>query len=523
MSNAMLTSITVENFKSHKQPTTIKLSPLTVLVGPNNSGKSTIVQALLLLKQTLEFPRVEMPLHLQGTVEASSLRELTYGWPKGESFPGPRIAVRWNSNIPSQTLIEELGAVTFGVVVDRVGRGWLEDFGANEFFNTDTSLDLRFSQLDGRLILESIELVCYKPNQKKQLLNFQFIRSLDGSFSFLCNGEAGQSVEVNLDHFIPYVSVRGIGPRDKQRAWVNAFKAVFSSPLDDLKLILKNFHYLSSARALQPSIYRYAGAPPEGVGASGEMAAQLLQASSDKRVLYFLPSDVEGFDSVGVRVDGLHSAVSSVLRDLGVVPPLSIESIGDLGFRLLFGQATLQHVGRGLTYLLPIIEMGLIGDPTLFNAQPGREGLFNDTNFSVCAFEEPEAHLHPALQSRLADWFVALSLARRQTIVETHSDHIVRRIRALAAKSEPNGFMEFWFQESVSVIEVVQVGDVSYAAESAISAAGGMESWPKDFMGQAQEVEQEIYLAGLAKEEKVDSELPEVAHSANDEPYEPSN
>lgn len=78
MSNARLTEIAVERFKSHGAETRVGLSPLTVLVGPNNGGKSTIVQALLLLQQTLHFPRVEVPLHLAGAVDANSLRELTY-------------------------------------------------------------------------------------------------------------------------------------------------------------------------------------------------------------------------------------------------------------------------------------------------------------------------------------------------------------------------------------------------------------------------------------------------------------
>lgn len=39
----MLTSITVRNFKSFGEEQTIPLQPITVLVGPNNSGKSNLV------------------------------------------------------------------------------------------------------------------------------------------------------------------------------------------------------------------------------------------------------------------------------------------------------------------------------------------------------------------------------------------------------------------------------------------------------------------------------------------------
>jgi predicted ATP-dependent endonuclease of OLD family len=43
---AILKSLTVENFKSIKDPVRINFKPITLLFGPNNAGKSTIIQAL---------------------------------------------------------------------------------------------------------------------------------------------------------------------------------------------------------------------------------------------------------------------------------------------------------------------------------------------------------------------------------------------------------------------------------------------------------------------------------------------
>ena len=49
--------------------------------------------------------------------------------------------------------------------------------------------------------------------------------------------------------------------------------------------------------------------------------------------------------------------------------------------------------------------------------------------------EEPEANLHPVLQSKLADMFVdATNNFNVQIIVETHSEYIVRRMQFLVAK-----------------------------------------------------------------------------------------
>ncbi|SAL26106.1 recombination protein F [Caballeronia udeis] len=74
MAKAKLQSLTIENFKSYKEPTTITFGGLTVLIGRNNSGKSSAIQALLLLKQTLALAREDVSLHLGGAVEAFSLR-----------------------------------------------------------------------------------------------------------------------------------------------------------------------------------------------------------------------------------------------------------------------------------------------------------------------------------------------------------------------------------------------------------------------------------------------------------------
>src|SRR2546426_299286 len=49
-----ITRITVAGFKSISQEQSIEIRPLTILAGANSSGKSSMMQPLLLLKQTLE-------------------------------------------------------------------------------------------------------------------------------------------------------------------------------------------------------------------------------------------------------------------------------------------------------------------------------------------------------------------------------------------------------------------------------------------------------------------------------------
>src|SRR5215831_15213146 len=61
-----ITSLSVSGFKSIVEEQTLEVRPLTLLAGANSSGKSSMMQPLLLLKQTLEAPYDPGPLLLNG-------------------------------------------------------------------------------------------------------------------------------------------------------------------------------------------------------------------------------------------------------------------------------------------------------------------------------------------------------------------------------------------------------------------------------------------------------------------------
>ena len=74
---AKITALTVRGFKSIHDETTIQIRPLTVLAGANSSGKSSMIQPLLLLKQTLESPYDPGPLLLNGpNVKFTEVKQL---------------------------------------------------------------------------------------------------------------------------------------------------------------------------------------------------------------------------------------------------------------------------------------------------------------------------------------------------------------------------------------------------------------------------------------------------------------
>jgi hypothetical protein len=264
--------------------------------------------------------------------------------------------------------------------------------------------------------------------------------------------------------------------------------------------------YLGAMRDSPPFFYARTTVPPPEICASGEYAAQLLRARQSDLVHYLPPLGTESSESdipPNVLARPLMIAMNDVLQRMGIDIALKVEDVLDVGFKLLFGRANVQHVGRGLSYLYPVIQLGLMADPLRFNEMkedvPLKDYLAACDRYTHCAFEESEAHLHPKLQSMLAHWLVAQAMSNRRLIVETHSDHLVRRLRGLVARARPGSILEKWLLANVSIVEVEQADGQSTVHTSRLTRDGSLERWPADFMDEATDEEHAIYDASLDK------------------------
>lgn len=511
MSRAKLLSVSLERFKSYGTVTEFELKPLTVVVGRNNSGKSTVIQALLLLKQSLKQPNSSVPLHLEGLVDALSLRELTTNWPTElTATTGPRIRLKWSAAVDVQRFLRDAKNPQREELSKHTGIQFTE---SQRSASVITTLDLSFGEVSGQPTLGAFHLASAPSEFSSHGVDVWGSRDANQEWIFDWSfGEErlvrSTKLEVGVDKFVPYAAIdrRNVGPRDRQRAFHNAFLLLFSEPLEDLTRALESMTYLRSIREAPPSVYRPGSGSSDEIGVSGEEAAKLLHARKTDCVHYPRPLKVEASAAhVPTQIEQrpLLDAVNDVLTELGVAGTVRIDDIRDVGFRLLFGNATLQHVGRGLTYLLPIIEYGLITDPLRWKKSDARtidEYLAALDHFTLAAIEEPEAHLHPKVQSRLAHWLVALAMSGRRLIVETHSDHFVRRLRGIAARAAPGSALEQWIKDNVAIYMVEQGDDgMSTAKRATLTNVGRIDAWPSDFMDEATDEERAIADAALDK------------------------
>jgi hypothetical protein len=519
MNNAKLLAITIERFKSFEHNTRVELAPLTIIVGRNNSGKSTLIQSLLLLKQTLRDVNPEVMLRLDGTVEAFNLRELTFGWPAAEDprpgfenepdrTHGPIITVEWECEVDIENAIAQLGGADLGNLAKRSGIKWLASPPVHGVLRT--TMTLKTVDIDGTAEISSVALTSGEGEQQTKI---EILVSDDPKNLLSWNGEFAYDIDVELDHFIPrlHIDRSRLGKRDRQRAWHNAFLVVFAPPLQSLKELLAEMHYLGSTRQPPPSLFKAATTAPNELGVSGELAAQLLHRRQ-RDIVHFLPPLTQpgrpnALDRVLARP--FVQAVNEVMEALSVHASVRVEDVQEVGFRLMFGNASLVHVGRGLGYLIPLIELGLFADPQRFTGPPEDMTLaeYQATcrSFTHIALEEPEAHLHPKVASRLAHWLVSLAMSNRRLLVETHSDHLVRRLRGLVARAGRGSELEDWLLANVVVLCVEQdASGRSTVTTSRLTAEGGFgESWPADFMDEATDEESAIYYAKLDKTESM--------------------
>ena len=152
------------------------------------------------------------------------------------------------------------------------------------------------------------------------------------------------------------------------------------------------------------------------LGTRGEYAWNFLNEHQND---ILLPDDPRCADVAGRRLvdavdhwlqdvsPGAHLQLESVRAADAVIAGFIFERPGDVATRR--HRAT--NVGFGLSYVLPVV-LALL-------APRG----------SLCLIENPEAHLHPRGQTRLAELAVRAARAGVQVFVETHSDHFMDGVR----------------------------------------------------------------------------------------------
>ena len=139
------------------------------------------------------------------------------------------------------------------------------------------------------------------------------------------------------------------------------------------------------------------------------------------------------------------------------------------------------NVGVGFSQIAPIILMCLTAEK-------------ND----ILIFEQPELHLHPGLQQKLGDFFLQMSKLGIQIIIETHSDHILNRVRLRSLEEIES------FSGNVNIVFVEKEDNQSKFNQFKITDDGDFdfETYPKGFFDQTSKDTFKLLKAKAIKQQK---------------------
>jgi len=213
------------------------------------------------------------------------------------------------------------------------------------------------------------------------------------------------------------------------------------------------------------------------LGPKGEYAAAVLHAQAGTMIS--MPTEGGGQEE-----RRLEDALNYWLERFGLVRAAKSKDQARIGIGLnvtpIYGDQSvdLTSVGVGVSQALPVILLCLL-------AGPG----------TLVMIEQPELHLHPQLQQDLADFFLACAKSGRQLLIETHSEHLVNRLRTRIAGDRTDETRQL-----VQLLFAEQTNGITAYRESEVNPYGGLnDDWPEGFLDLGALEAQHLVRLSLAK------------------------
>lgn len=419
----MLIHLKLEHFKIWNTTGPIRLAPLTLLLGTNSSGKSSLIQSLLLIRQTVKGIDDSLDLNLGNpeTTDSVTLGQfndvLCRHATKSEITPANQIGIefRWSDNGSAAD------SAMFSARYRKGGGGSAE-------------LDYLRLGKDG----EGFSVLRRKPGIYR--LSLATERKALGQHA---------TYRPERSFALSAAAINRLGDK------ADAIKLIGPALLDELSKII----YLGPVRRLAQRDYIWSGRMPAHIGDDGAKSVDVLIASGAAKQAAIRRNKSQPPEAM------LFEQTEFWLKQMNLADGLAVKAIGNSArYELLIKsngeEANLKDVGVGVSQVLPVIVAALF-------AKPGH----------IVMVEEPESHLHPLAQSQLAELFAKISAERGvQFIVETHSEHLFRRMQTLIAKQELK-------PEQAAMYFVERDGKQAKLRMLDLDDVGRIRNWPPMFFG----------------------------------------
>jgi len=435
----MFTQMHLQNFKGWADTGPVRLAPITVFFGTNSSGKTSLLQSILLLKQTAassDRTRVLYAGDEKSLIDLGTPADFMHGHAISEPLFQPdhqtlAIGLRWK--IGEQEPLDIPGLARPSELAFRVAVG----------FNRDEQPYV----VEARYEAGGADVAMVRK------------AGPSGEYTLEAQGVALHR-RPGRDWPLP-APVRFYGFPDEAANYFQNADWLRDLPLA-LEKQLERVQYVGPLRGYPKRSYLWAGDRPPNVGTAGEAAVPaLLAARADQR-------KIARADASGPATAGLEEVIANWLKKMGVIESFSVAAVAknrkDYEVRVKrtakSSEVLITDVGFGVSQLLPVLVQCYYAAPQ-----------------STVIFEQPEIHLHPKVAADLADVVIdAMKMCDVQFIIESHSEHFLQRLQRRIAEATVD-------DAQVALYACDVVDGESTIADLDIDEYGSIKKWPKDFFG----------------------------------------
>ena len=373
----MLTELKLSNFRIFDDEVTVRFRPITVLIGRNSSGKSSIIKFLLMLQQS------------------STPGQSRFLTPEGDQVSLGAFMALKNALKKKRNLNFELSADASGV---DIGFALEKQDMKEEDLRYKASAKVLYSR---RLNRGEVRYSLVDTSSSKEFFKFDIKALEDSTFWDYPPFPSGFDSLLQSDHDDETNENR------RRQLELATETIVKRATIDTLRYQINSIRHLLPVRAESQRVIVASVPPVDNVGQRGEYALPHLQqlTSVTNDVYEFVHPHLENIaDIEAVRFKTSSGYVSQAYARNKTTGADVL--IADYGF--------------GVGQCLPILIQGAIMSP-----------------YTSMMVEQPEAQLHPTAQLEMGSYFADLWNNRKVgSIIETHSDNILLRLRRLIARGE---------------------------------------------------------------------------------------
>ncbi|MCY4613983.1 MAG: DUF3696 domain-containing protein [Nitrospira sp.] len=448
----MFKHLRIQNFKGWKDTGKIEMAPISLFFGANSSGKSSIGQFLMMLKQTVELPdrkAVFYPGGKYSAVQLGSYQEMVFNRNASHKIA---FEYRWSLRAPLEIEDPVSGKPFSGEDLTFHAEVGLEDTGLeSKDLNSPGLNHLKYELMKN----DEVTLTLTMGRKATNKSGYEV-----GATGYKLRRKQGRAWPIGAP-------VRFYGFPDEVVAYYQ--NADFAQALNlRHEKLFGSLSYLGPLRTRAERLYSWSGSEPESVGYEGENAIAAILSARNRKI------------SLGPNLKNrpLQEIVASALKQMGLIETFKVNPISrkrqeyEVKVRTKGSNDSvdLLDVGFGISQVLPVLVQ-------CFYAPPG----------SIILMEQPEIHLHPRAQSALADVMIDVINSREnhadrniQLVIETHSEHFLRRLqRRIAEDRLP--------KEKVSVYFANVTNTPATLVPLEIDLYGNIQNWPENFFGDEME------------------------------------